>query len=323
MVRHSKNNTASGVFTYAERQMVDYGTKSKRLGVDSKRPFDACHLCLNTARIPTVCARGHIFCKECVVANILEQKQSIQSLQREYKDHMKREKLRAEAERAQADAREVQRYIRSEAGLSETGRRPRDDELPDQHDAREEKPAKRVCLLENKSSEPSRAVVFARGREKQLAAQTTGASKDAGDAGGSKLRSSFWVPSQAPEAARTLKDPSQLTVQCNASSEPHALKLKHMTAVHFRTSATGEKLCPACDKALLSSSKIDVLRPCGHAMCHRCVSNFVLPAGECFVCQKAVNSEADDVIRLTSDGTGFSGGGGQMVASRYDSALQA
>ena len=36
MSRHSKNNTSSSVFTYAERKMIkDFGTQKQRLGVDS------------------------------------------------------------------------------------------------------------------------------------------------------------------------------------------------------------------------------------------------------------------------------------------------
>ncbi|KAJ1951011.1 hypothetical protein EC988_004179, partial [Linderina pennispora] len=98
MVRHSKNNTASGVFTYAERQMVDYGTKTKRLGSDSKRKFDACYLCLSTARTPMLCPLGHISCKECVLASILEQKQAIKRAQKEHDEHQSKEKA-AEKER--------------------------------------------------------------------------------------------------------------------------------------------------------------------------------------------------------------------------------
>ncbi|KAJ1664450.1 hypothetical protein IW140_004733 [Coemansia sp. RSA 1813] len=319
MVRHSKNNTASGVFTYAERQMVDYGTKTKRLGKDSKRPFDSCHMCLNTSRMPMVCTEGHIFCKECVMANILEQKQDIQRLQKEFKEFKKREKRKLDEKRARMDELEVKKYIKSEAGLSETGGKRKDDS---EQSISLQEPTKRVRLLEDKSSElssPSSSSVFARGKERALQRTHDTQSNDEDN----KRPSSFWLPSQAPEAKETLKDPSQLSVQCKASNDPHSLKLKNLTAVQFRTSSKGEKLCPSCDKPLLNSSKIDILRPCGHAICHRCVSNFVLPAKECFVCQKKVSSEAEDVIRLGSDGTGFAGGGGQMVASRYDSALQA
>ncbi|KAJ1837317.1 hypothetical protein LPJ70_005901, partial [Coemansia sp. RSA 2708] len=78
MAKHSKSNNSSGVFTHAERKMTNYGTKTRRLGRESKRKFDACHLCLQPARTPMLCGQGHISCRECVMANILEQKHEIE-----------------------------------------------------------------------------------------------------------------------------------------------------------------------------------------------------------------------------------------------------
>lgn len=86
MTKHSKNNTASSVFSYAERQKAEYGTKrvrllrslnsptklsrQQRLGNESMRNFDACALCLQRAREPTACDEGHLFCKECVYSDL-------------------------------------------------------------------------------------------------------------------------------------------------------------------------------------------------------------------------------------------------------------
>lgn len=72
MTKHSKNNTASSIFTYAEYKKLDYGTKKQRLGNESMRRFDACALCLNRAREPLVCNEGHLFCKECVYTDLRE-----------------------------------------------------------------------------------------------------------------------------------------------------------------------------------------------------------------------------------------------------------
>jgi hypothetical protein len=47
MSRHSKNNTASAVFTYYERTRLKHGTISERVSQDSLRHFDCCGLCLH------------------------------------------------------------------------------------------------------------------------------------------------------------------------------------------------------------------------------------------------------------------------------------
>lgn len=70
MTKHSKNNTASSIFSYAEYKKLDYGTKRQRLGNESMRQFDACSLCLQRAREPLACSAGHLFCKECVYTDL-------------------------------------------------------------------------------------------------------------------------------------------------------------------------------------------------------------------------------------------------------------
>ena len=97
MSRHSKNNSAGSVFTYAEKQKLSYGTQKSRLGRDSMRKLDCCYLCLNVARNPCVCPKGHLACKECIISNILSQKEAI-------KKEKKRLKLKkSETSNAQVD----------------------------------------------------------------------------------------------------------------------------------------------------------------------------------------------------------------------------
>ncbi|KAJ1723660.1 hypothetical protein LPJ53_002043, partial [Coemansia erecta] len=200
------------------------------------------------------------------------------------------------------NAKEIDDYAKRQVGLAPKATKRK---LEDDRDS--EKQKKQVRLLEDKSESKPGSV------------EPLKANDD--DAKEGSVQRSFWLPSKAPEAKKIVADASDRTVQCQSSSSPHPLKIKDLIAVVFRTLDNGEKLCPSCDKAFTNSSKIDVLKRCGHALCHRCVVNFVEPASACFVCQKKMASK--DVIRLDSDGTGFSGGGGQMVATRYDSALQA
>ena len=105
MTKHSKNNTASSIFSYAEYKKLDayYGTKKQRLGNESMRPFDACSLCLQRAREPLACSKGHLFCKECVYNDLLAQKKDMKRV----KDKM--EAMRREEEEAKKEAREKAR----------------------------------------------------------------------------------------------------------------------------------------------------------------------------------------------------------------------
>ena len=45
-------------------------TAQQRLGNESMRRFDACALCLQRARDPVACQKGHLFCRECVLTDL-------------------------------------------------------------------------------------------------------------------------------------------------------------------------------------------------------------------------------------------------------------
>ena len=79
MSRHSKNNTAGPTFTYHEKKMLknQYGTISQRMGLDSQLPFSYCHLCLHPVSNPHTCTKGHLFCRNCIIENLFEQKKRI------------------------------------------------------------------------------------------------------------------------------------------------------------------------------------------------------------------------------------------------------
>ena len=96
MSRHSRNNTANSVFTYAEKKMLDkdYGVKKTRIGQDSQRSFEQCHLCLSVAKEPCSCLKGHLFCRECIMSNMLAQKKSIAASLKAYEQDRSNEELR-------------------------------------------------------------------------------------------------------------------------------------------------------------------------------------------------------------------------------------
>ena len=117
MSRHSKRNTASSFFTTFERTLLkkDYGTLKGRLASTSFRSFDACKLCLARSRSPVICpSHGDLFCRECIMENLVSQRQQIKQFEREL-DKRKREEEEMEVtneeevkERAVKDFEDVQ-----------------------------------------------------------------------------------------------------------------------------------------------------------------------------------------------------------------------
>ncbi|EAR98313.1 ENOS interacting protein, putative (macronuclear) [Tetrahymena thermophila SB210] len=117
MSRHSKNNTSTSVFTYRERQMIkDYGTQKARIGNDSCKKFDQCNLCLLKVQDPLTCKDGHIFCKACIVENLVEQKKEIAVKQEKYQQFVEAEKREQEKKSQQKQLEEIEKFEQVEDG---------------------------------------------------------------------------------------------------------------------------------------------------------------------------------------------------------------
>lgn len=118
-VRHSKNNTASSAFTKAEYGKLRdvWGSKQIRLGAESMRHFDQCNLCLNGAEGPVTCPRGHLFCKECILSSLLDQKRDIAAVQATLTRLEQEHRLQREHARTAAISRVQQNFERMQSGV--------------------------------------------------------------------------------------------------------------------------------------------------------------------------------------------------------------
>lgn len=117
MARHSKNNTSNSVFSYAEYKKLDYGTKKQRLGVDSMKDRLSCALCLQRARDPVACSEGHLYCKECIYTDLLEQKKEIKRQQVKLEAMAKEEEEEKERRKAAARERVLKDFEERQLGL--------------------------------------------------------------------------------------------------------------------------------------------------------------------------------------------------------------
>lgn len=123
MTRHSKNNTAGAFFTTAEKNKLSYGTKIERLGKDSLRPSVACHVCLKTASTPVVCPFGHLFCRECILTALLEQKETVLGDRKQAEVEMRKRKREEEDALMETHRKKIEQFEAINSGkVISTGR---------------------------------------------------------------------------------------------------------------------------------------------------------------------------------------------------------
>eukprot|EP01054_Gregarina_sp_Poly1_P009285 Gregarina_sp_Poly_1__9284@NODE_575_length_7472_cov_59_507225_g449_i0_p2_GENE_NODE_575_length_7472_cov_59_507225_g449_i0NODE_575_length_7472_cov_59_507225_g449_i0_p2_ORF_typecomplete_len301_score46_85zfNOSIP/PF15906_5/3_7e28zfC3HC4_4/PF15227_6/3_2e05Rtf2/PF04641_12/58Rtf2/PF04641_12/9_1e02Rtf2/PF04641_12/2_2e05Ubox/PF04564_15/0_032Ubox/PF04564_15/21zfRING_UBOX/PF13445_6/0_00038zfC3HC4_2/PF13923_6/0_0014zfC3HC4/PF00097_25/0_017zfC3HC4_3/PF13920_6/0_029zfC3HC4_3/PF13920_6/3_4e03Ima1_N/PF09779_9/0_5 len=221
MSRHSKNNTASSVFTYHERKNVKgCGSLHERLGLESLRRFEQCWICLKVATRPVATPEGYLYCRDCIIFNFGQQKEDwekqLSQQRREVAlasiDTPQDEKTAA-FEQGQKlfekrDKLVIPKYYEKEVGLFEHSDEEQEiQEMSERIRKREERKRKRLVLETGESSNPPSV--------------------------------SFWAPHETHKGRaniellnkkRAVVAPSKLIIRCPVSKRP--LKLKDLIPVN-------------------------------------------------------------------------------------------
>lgn len=336
MTKHSKNNTASSIFSYHEYKRLNYGTQRQRLGNESMRPYDACALCLQKARDPVACTSGHLFCKECVYTDLLSQKKDIKR-QKARLEALKKE-AEEERQRAQAEARArvLKEFERGQLGLGQGGVATTKERVTSEEKS---KTSEEISSnQEDNTSSESRGTKrkadelalssFSSERIEALAVEAEASAlerikADQAEALKAKLPD-FWLPSLTPTYTggpggipRDLKDVKVVTT-CRGGKDVHEISLKSLIPVEFtypkelppdvkNEADRRDAICPSCKKGLSNNTFKFLMSSCSHVVCKTCTDTLVRPSSQCVVCDSPTPKEK--IIELQREGTGFAGGG--------------
>ena len=243
------------------------------------RNFDACCLCLQTAREPLACLKGHIACKECIYENILAQKKEISRQQKALQDFQSQSHQDERHQLAQEETQRIAAFTQAQSISSVIGVNSSSIKPAGQHS-------------------PS-------GTQKDGKAKSTLGSKTG----------NFWVPSQTPEAKATAPTAQKTEVTCPLGDD-HTIAIKKLLPVVFTVDKSSKlSICPACSKNLSNALKMVIVRSCGHVVCRPCCEKFMKPTHTCFVCE--VKCKDKDMIPLDHEGTGYASTS-QVDVKRYD-----
>ena len=240
----------------------------------------------------------HLFCRECALSNLVQQRQEIKRLEKE-RDTKAIEAEAVEAhEEEEARKRVVREFERAQNGVGR-GHIPTSSST-----SREERPGEgrresqtsggdRKRKFELDEDELVRVV-----REDRAKARRALDDEKASDAK-SKLPS-FWLPSLTPEYSKSraagggeivdLKKASTMCPGSSSAENAHVMTMKSLVTVKFsrpsgrdndkdtaqREEEKNAALCPACNRSLSNSSSPTIAKPCGHVLCGSCVQKFIL-----------------------------------------------
>jgi len=189
-----------------------WGSRSLRLSKENMRAFYACYLCLQTAQRPVVCSEGHLYCKECILSDLVQQKTKLADYARQREDALRKKEYEAQAAEQQAQAKRVAQFAQGDAIISQKRKLEEEDS-----EAR-----KRLAAGETRSTPafwlPSQTPEHECGADSSL----------------------------------TFVDDRASTTMCTASSEkPHKLLSKNLVNVCFherKRDGDSQLYCPCCKK---------------------------------------------------------------------------
>ncbi|KLT43071.1 hypothetical protein CC85DRAFT_296201 [Cutaneotrichosporon oleaginosum] len=331
---HAKNTTTQANLSYYERLKLKQGTAARRLGQESFKPLDACNLCLSRATDPVACGEAHIFCRECVIADLIGQKAGIETQKAQLRAWEEDDARRRQAARDAARARVVADF---ERGMGLAGGR---GSKPSSSSSTPVGAGSNFKLDED-------AIEAAAGEAEERANAAIEA--EASDMRKAKI-AAFWIPANTPSAPLGPLKAVKLQTLCHVggTGKAHPISLKGLLPVVLKyppgKDKGGQPTCPSCQRDLSNASgamlltsrepaggedrtveenggprkkakkeKKEKLPPavCGHVVCKTCADTVVKPAGRCCVCEAKV--EPGGMLPLGSEGTGYAASGGAEV----------
>ncbi|TYZ63987.1 hypothetical protein PybrP1_005657 [[Pythium] brassicae (nom. inval.)] len=299
MTRHSKNSTATTHFTYHEKTAAGHGTQKRRFGRDAQLAFGSCCLCLTSTasagKSPLVSPGGFLYCKECIYANLLAQKRTIQDNVAAYERALERQAQQAQDDALAGEQAQLRRLLAATSGDGGAGTVLSSSSV--------------LLDVGGASEEQRRADAYAKSLREKVDRTSDDAKREA------MKRTSFWIPDCTPSAEAALTKPDTKTRDPMSLEE---LKLKHLMPVKFEWASAHERssdkattaaaaaphvLCAVTKKEITHHQAV-LLRPSGLVLLESCVKDMVLPTMTCPV--SGLKLRKKDIVKLQAGGSGFS-----------------
>lgn len=297
MSRHSKNSTANACFTYHEKKVAarEYGTKNEKIGKDSQRMFDQCNLCNFEVKDPVTCLKGHMFCKECILDNLVKQKKNIKFKLEQF-------------EKRQENAKKVEMLRKRE--LSDLERKAFEQDYFQQVAVKKVNAANDEMYLKTNLNEKEKKIAENNMIVDKIKTKSQTFYYNDMDNKSRLIQSSFWMP----ESDTQRKIDCEKALELNPESKPcsdmlcpadnaHKIKVKTLYPLKLEK-VEGSYNCFNCKKRLMFQ-KIKALLTCGHAMCSDCVVKYCTNQEGRNICVCGKEWKTNECVNLTESMSGF------------------
>jgi nitric oxide synthase-interacting protein len=327
MTKHSKNATAAPFISNKEKQKTGWGTKSQRLTSDNLLPFGHCYLCTQWVQEPMISPSGHMYCKECILKNLVTQQKSIKIQKAAWKAQEVTAANKASTAEVVAAAASVQGFMDRE--LDPAARLARSNIVSHtvvgigtevQAAAFGSAIGSGATANRRTQSEQRRFELAAdSGAVQQYEAKSD--LRDTAVVMSAVAASSFWVPDFAPDVAKTRIPKPRAVPSSPVSGAP--LRAKMLSVAHFHivdqdakaTGGTGRYCCALTRKSITHQAAV-LLKPSGSIVLKSAFDTAVAKGNaDPFT---GAQLQEGDVLLLASEGSGYaSRGGDKLIAKSY------
>ena len=290
-----------------------YGSQSKVLNTESMKKFQQCFICLQTLENPFCCSKGHVFCKDCIMNNLLRQKKKIKKVRKELELTFKRES--EEKRQMEELGKEIELQIKRNKNDDFALRQTIKEHNNNLNKALKIDEKEKLKIAENKLKEQlQRKEVFDydnKIHKKQLAQTSFWIGGNGIPSENQIIDQKFSNPAdkakgvllaikdkESENKTEKVKKPKvQLKMICPGDNV-HKIKLSHLFKLSIKNSENNF-ICKYCEK-LLNFQKISCLKECGHVYCTKCLAE--IPGKHCLCGKKIKNKK---IVHLKESQSGF------------------
>eukprot|EP01147_Barroeca_monosierra_P000797 gene797-4085_t len=297
MGKHGRNQTASAVYSYAERmkdkKQQKYGLLSERLSADSLREVDCCFLTLQPVIDAVITPDGYLFEREAILENLLTQKQESKTTPSICEIPMSVFVSVIVHELIALFVVDWLRFKRTEAAISFQRNNPFTSDKKEKigHATEALQAAKRFQIKTAKGEvDPQHPA--------------------------------FWVPAATPDAKSSTVAKPDMKTRCPVTNKP--LKLKDLIPVTFTRVNPDSKvpivaqsdryMCPVTQTSFKGNIELAALRPSGRVVSKECIDKIVKMDMRDPISGEKLSE--DDIIYLQRGASGFAGSGQQLQAAK-------